>query len=68
MYLSGDRSKEDWNKVVIIPVTASYNTSGSTVELISVNHDMSMSTTRLVGGSDSKYGDIEISVIYSKFK
>ena len=68
MYLSGDRSKEDWNKVVIIPVTASYNTSGSTVELISVNHDMSMSTTSLVGGSDSKYGDIEISVIYSKFK
>lgn len=68
LYQSGDRTKADWNKVVIIPVSVTYNTTNNVPELISVTHDMSMSSTRLVGGSNSKYGDIKISVIYSKFK
>lgn len=68
LYDSGDRSKEDWNKVVIIPVTTTYNTTGQTTTLIGVTHDMSLASTRLVGGENSKYGDIKISVIYSKFK
>ena len=68
LYETGDRNNSDWNKVVIIPVTTTYNTIGQTKELISVAHDMSLTSTRLVGGPESKYGDIKISVIYSKFK
>ena len=68
LYETGDKTKDDWNKVVLIPVSTTYNTTGSTPELIRVTHNMSMSSTRLVGGENSKYGDIKISVIYSKFK
>lgn len=63
---NADRSKNDWNKVVIIPVTTT--TNSQTGELTNVTHDMSMTSTRLVGGSKNPYGDIKISVIYSKFK
>lgn len=68
LYENGDRTKADWDKVVIIPVKTAYNTTSTTKELIAVNHDMSLASTRLVGGPESKYGDIKISVIYSKFK
>lgn len=69
LYSNGDRTDADWNKVVIIPVTASYTTtSNGGKELIGVVPDMSISSTRLVGGENSKYGDIKISIIYSKFK
>lgn len=68
LYENGDRTKADWDKVVIIPVTTTYNTTSTTKELIAVNHDMSLASTRLVGGPESKYGDIKICVIYSKFK
>ena len=68
LYDTGDRTKDDWNCVVIIPVTTTFNTTGQTQELIGVTHDMSMTSTRLVGGENSKYGDIKISVIYSRFK
>ena len=68
LYENGDRTKADWDKVVIIPVTTTYNTTSTTKELIAVNHDMSLASTRLVGGPESKYGDIKISVIYSKFQ
>ena len=68
LYENGDRTKADWYKVVIIPVKTTYNTTSTTKELIAVNHDMSLASTRLVGGPESKYGDIKISVIYSKFK
>lgn len=68
LYENGDRTKADWDKVVIIPVKTTYNTTSTTKELIAVNHDMSLASTRLVGGPESKYGDIKISVIYSKFK
>ncbi len=50
----------DWNKVLLIPVTTSSNTSGTEV---SVNHDMSLGSIRLVGG-DTK---IDMQVVYSKF-
>ena len=68
IYDSGDRSNPDWDKVVIIPVTTTYTTVNNVSVLISVTHDMSMTSTRLVGGENSKFGDIKMSVIYSKFK
>lgn len=59
----------DWNKVVLVPVTLDYanSSSGSTSSIIKVTHDMSMTSTRLVGGENNNNGPIQISVIYSKF-
>ncbi len=62
-YYDGETS-DDWNKAVIIPVVVSYNTLGA---ISSIVHDMSLTSTRLVGGSDNPYGDIKLSVIYSKY-
>lgn len=59
------RGTEDWNKVVLIPVVTTYNAQN---ELTKVVHDMSLKSTRLIGGSENTNGDIKISVIYSKFK
>ncbi len=63
---NADRSTPDWNKVVIVPVTVTVNST--TGELTKVAHDMSMTSTRLVGGSQNPYSPLKISVIYSKFK
>ena len=57
----------DWNKVVLIPVTVSTTTSNYTTVVAKVSHDMSLSSTRLVGGPQNPYDDIMVSVIYSKF-
>lgn len=65
---------ENWNKAVIVPVTTTYSTSStstSTQVLVKVVNDMSLTSTRLVGGENNKYADVrpvKISVIYSKFK
>ena len=52
-------SHPDWNKVVLVPVT-----SGAT----GIEHDMSLTSTRLVGGPDNPNDPIRISVVYAKFK
>ena len=57
-----DRSSADWNKVVIIPVNVTYDRSGN---ISKVEHDMSLTSTKLIGGKDNP---LKISVIYSKFK
>ncbi len=53
-----------WNKVVIIPVTLTLDSSGYIVKVV---HDMSLSSTRLVGGDENPYEPIKMSVIYSKY-
>ena len=50
----------NWNKVLLIPVVTSSNTSGLQV---SVNHDLSLNSIRLVGGNTP----IQMQVVYSKF-
>ncbi len=62
---NADRTQSDWNKVVLVPVTTTYDAQSS---LSKVSHDMSMSSTRLVGGSENPYSPIRISVVYGKFK
>ena len=57
----------NWNKVVVIPVSTDYVTVGQTQKLAKVSHDMSLASTRLVGGSENPNQAIRISVIYSKF-
>ncbi len=55
----------NWNKVVLIPVQV--ETSGSTTSTIStVSNEMSISSVRLVGGSENKHLPVRISVIYNK--
>ena len=54
----------DWDKVVIIPVTITTNSSGQIVKVV---HDMGLTSTRLIGGSENAYKPIRVSVIYSKF-
>lgn len=68
MYNQADKSNADWNKVMLVPVTVTYDSSSGVTQIISITHNMSMTSTRLVGGDNSKYGDIKISVIYSRFK
>lgn len=70
-----DKTSPNWNKVVIIPVTATYTTSSSSSYygtsskvLTKVVHDMSLTSTKLVGGSGNPNDPIQISVIYSKYK
>lgn len=58
----------NWDKVLLVPVNASYTSYGTTSILTRISHDMGMSSVRLVGGPDSKDGDITLSVIYSNFK
>ena len=51
----------DWNKVVLIPVTATTNSNSQIVKLV---HDISISSIRLRGGTEY---EIPIEVITSKF-
>jgi len=65
---NGKATGENWNKVVIVPVATTYATFGQTTVLSQVVHDMSLASTRLVGGSANAHSPITISVIYSHFK
>ena len=58
------REHPNWNKVVLIPVTLTVNSLSA---IVRVSHDMSMTSTRLVGGDQNPFEPIRISVIYSKF-
>lgn len=52
----------NWNKMLLVPVT--YNSSSST----SVDHDMSLTSTRLVGGPDNPGEPVKLKIVYGKFK
>lgn len=64
MYNS-DKKSANWNKVVIIPVTVTTNSSSVLTKVV---HDMSLASTKLIGGSANPNDKITIKVIYSKFK
>ena len=55
---------EDWNKVVIIPVSI---TTNSSQQIVNVVHDMSLKSTRLLRGDGTDNSPIKLSVVYSKF-
>jgi len=56
---------ENWNKVLLIPVEAIRDGSSSNT-LVKLNHDFSMSSSRLVGGSNDN--GVSIEIISSSFK
>ena len=55
-----EAANPDWNKVLIIPVEVVTDSNGNTV---AIHNDLSIASTRLVGGKDK----ITLKVIYSKF-
>ncbi len=60
-----ENAGEDWNKVVLVPVerNGGNNAAATTTKISNL---MSLSSTRLVGGSANTHKPITISVIYSK--
>ena len=70
LYSIRDKGSKNWNKVVLIPVktssTSSSSYSSSTVT--GINNEMSITSTRLVGGSANPYAPVRISVIYNQGK
>ena len=60
------KASENWNKAVLVPVDVNFNTS-NTQSFQQLTHQMSVTSTRLVGGSENPNGPIKLSVIYSKF-
>ena len=82
MYKNKGKS-ENWDKVVLVPVSIITVTQGYTTVISKINHDMSLASTRLIVGTDDPdkdyttdkktgkkvaSGPIRIKVIYSKFK
>ena len=61
-----ERNHPDWNKMVLVPITFSTNSSQTVVT--SVHHDMSLSSARLVGGADNPNDPIRIDAVFAKFK
>lgn len=71
MYSIRDKGSENWNKVVLIPVKTSSSTSSSSYSsstITGINNEMSITSTRLVGGSANPYAPVRISVIYNQGK
>uniref|UniRef100_A0AB33ISV7 DUF4270 domain-containing protein n=1 Tax=Prevotella sp. GTC17253 TaxID=3236793 RepID=A0AB33ISV7_9BACT len=58
------KASANWNKVLIIPVKSTTVTANNTTVISGIYHDMTLKSTRLVGGDTP----IKINVIYSKFK
>ena len=58
----GELKHKDWNKVVLVPVN--YGTTSTSTTPIWVAHDLSLCSTRLIGGKTP----IELNVVYAKFK
>lgn len=71
MYDNHKDGDADWNKVVLIPVTPSYTTRtsyGQTTQVLTkLVHDMTMGSTKLIGGSDNPNEPMKVTVVYSKF-
>ena len=55
-------ASENYNKVLLIPVEATFDTNNSLVKLA---HDFSMSSAKLVGGESDSVG---LQIIYSNYK
>lgn len=56
----------NWNKVVLVPISLTVNSTTSTVT--NCEHDMSLTSTRLVGGSANPNAPVQINIVYAKFK
>lgn len=64
------KADEDWNKVVLIPVSVTTNssTTSSSTNITNVTNEMGLKSTRLVRGDGTKNSKLKISVIYNRFR
>lgn len=60
-----DKANPNYNKAVLVPVTASVDKDEQTTIVV---HNMGLTNIRLVGGSQNKRKPLTISAIYTKFK
>jgi hypothetical protein len=62
----------DWNRAVLVPVsliqTTSSNGYNSTKTTTGIRHNMSLTSTKLVGGSQNQHDPITLNVVYAKYK
>ena len=60
----------NWNKVVLVPVktvtTSSTSYYQTTTTITGINNEMSLTSVRLVGGSENAHTPLHITVIYSR--
>lgn len=66
-YKQSGNVTDDWNKVVLIPVSVTSSSSSTSSTVTKVSNDMKLKSTRLVGGSENTHSPIKISIIYNKF-
>ena len=66
MYSKRNNGSENWNKAVLVPVSATYTTSGTSSTISAVSNEMGITSVRLVGGSNNNHKPVEITVIYNK--
>lgn len=65
-YQNGNISA-DWNKVLLVPVTVqTTTTSNNQTTIVNLSNNMSLTSTRLLGGADNPDA-LKITVVYSKF-
>ena len=57
----------DWNKVLLVPIQLKTETSSASTTVSTVEHCMSVASTKLVGGSNNPYSPINIEIVYGKF-
>ena len=60
-YAIWEAANEDWNQVVLVPVTTTY---GSTGNISRIRNELGLKSTKLIGGET---GDLSVTVVYSKF-
>jgi len=71
LYRNRASNDADWNKVVLIPVECTLGSSSTTTTTTTattatkVSNLMSLTNTRLVGGSENTHAPVTISVIYT---
>ena len=61
-------SSVNWNKVILVPVKASTSTSSTSTSITGLSNEMSITSIRLVGGSENQHAPVRISVIYNSGK
>ncbi len=59
---NGNLVNQNWNKVILVP--ASYEVSSTSSAVTRIGHDMSLTSTRLIGG---KNNPISFEVVYGRF-
>ena len=64
---NGKASSDDWNKAVLVPVAVNESSTSSSTTITNVSNEMSLKSTKLIGGPNNQRQPITISVIYNRF-